>query len=369
MTSPPITWLSIVRREAWRFEWLVAEKARAFLDTAEWQEGFRGNTAHVFHRPEVLHAWYETVGVENTPVVIRGTNRAGARVALAAVAVEHAGRAVTRRSLEGAGQETFGFHQPVGALGAVDDWDDFWVALRASSPASIDQVLFRLMPPAFAGRHYALPRTEASPVLDLSAHSSLESVLSHCSANHRGDVRRRLRRLQEQGDVVLRVYGAADVTEAAAEFRDRFFPRWSEMTAAADWPIGRRPGLREFCDRLVHDGLRNDWAHFCALRVNGVAIAWHLGLVDRRRLYWWLPLHDRDWDAHSPGKVLLTMLIERLAGERWRELQFQSGAQPYKLAWAPEVPYLSSVRWHARTVRGRAIAAYDRMMARRVAEA
>jgi CelD/BcsL family acetyltransferase involved in cellulose biosynthesis len=355
-----------VSHNEWRVEWQFGRAA--FANTTlqrDWRDAYARADAHAFNRPEVLLAWFDTIAEAggSTPVWIEAAHRNGAHVRLAAVGVQHHGRVMTRDSLEAAGQELFGYHDPLLVSGTVADWDSFWCALRDSAPAQFSQVMFRLVHPACAGRQFASARTEVSPVLTLSPFDSLDTVLAACPANHRGDVRRRLRRLTERGPLALDVFDAATTGAAVTEFEQQFWPLWSATTSAAGWAIARRAGLREFCLRVVRDGLTQGWGSFSVLRVNGESVAWHLGLADRGRLYWWLPLHREEWQSWSPGKVLLAKLIEWLVRARWRELHFQTGAQAYKLAWNPVVQPRATVRWHAPTFRGRVLAAYDGMMA------
>ena len=71
------------------------------------------------------------------------------------------------------------------------------------------------------------------------------------------------------------------------------------------------------------------------------------------------PAHDVEWQAFSPGKVLLARLIEQAIEHRVDAVHFLTGAQRYKLDWKPEVRNLSAVRWHAPSAKGAALAWYD----------
>lgn len=335
-------------------------------DAATWHEweAVRAHDtgAHVFHRADVLRAWYDTVARAGAqePVLLRWSGD-GADVRLAATVAAYKGRWTRRRVLEPAGQDLFGYHAPLVAGDASRvDWDAFWSAVRDAG-CEVDAALFRFVPAAMAGLRMAEPAGDESPVLALGGVESLTALLARVSPNHRGDVGRRLRRAAEQGPLSLDVFGVDDVEAAATEFDVRFWPVWRAASDAQGWGLHARPGFADYCRRVVVEGVAAGWTHFSVLRVGGEPLAWHLGLADARRLYWWLPVHDAAHEGLAPGKVLLALLVGRLIDEGWHALHFQTGAQAYKRAWQPSFPPLAAVRWHAPSVKGRLLAAHDRI--------
>lgn len=342
----------------WRAGWEVLDDAAAWED---WEAArVRAVTTHVFHRASVLRAWYDTVAraERHEPVLVRWRSPAG-EVHLAAVVARYRGRRSVRHVLEPAGQDLFADHAPLVTMPGEIDWDAFWAAVRRAATRGTDAALFRFVPRGMSGSRFAKPPGDESPVLALEGASSFDALLDRCSANHRGDIRRRLRRAGERGGAALVVFDREE--QAAAEFDERFWPLYRRVSAAHGWTLADRPGVRAWCERAVRGGVAEHWAHFSALQVGGVSVAWHLGLADSRRLYWWLPVYDPAHRELGPGKLLLALLIRRLVDERWRALHFQTGCQPYKLAWRPSCPPLATVRWHAPTARGRLLAAYDRL--------
>jgi CelD/BcsL family acetyltransferase involved in cellulose biosynthesis len=348
--------------DAWSAVWSLAGR----VDVAAWQEWSRAGSsplAHVFHRPDLLALWMETIGeaVGARPALAAITHSSGITARLAAVVTPYQGSLVTRRILEPMGQDLFGYHDPCfDRLPPPPLLDGFWSLVRATAPPH-DQARFRFVDRRFAGETLHLPASDPSPVLSLDGASSLDEVLARCSSNHRGDVRRRLRRLRERGVVGLRVYQAGEAGEAVRHFGERCWPRWVSACRRLRSDLFQRPGFRAYCDRLLAEGVASGLAHYSALQLDGVDIAWHLGLADRGRLYWWLPAHDEAWDAWSPGKVALALLIEHAVSAGLREVHFQTGVQAYKMAWKPAVPPRVAVGWLAPSLRGRAIGAYDRV--------
>jgi CelD/BcsL family acetyltransferase involved in cellulose biosynthesis len=196
--------------------------------------------------------------------------------------------------------------------------------------------------------------------LNLFGATDLDHVLARCSANHRGDVRRRLRRIRAEGEASVVVYECSSSDAAVRDFRERFVPAYSAYWRAR--PEGcmlDRPGVSDFVERVLVDGLAGRWAHYAALELNGQSIAWHLGLTFRRDLYWWIPAHDEAWQTFSPGKVLLALLVEHGIRSGTSNLHFLTGLQRYKLDWKPALIPLRVMQWHAPSVKGTALAWYD----------
>ena len=109
------------------------------------------------------------------------------------------GRFVARRSLEYAGRELSGYQAPlvVPAPGQAIDSDELWQAIQVAAGNECDKALLRYLP-ASSAPSWARPMGEPTPVLDLRPIASFDDLLSRCSANHRGDVKRRFRRLRER---------------------------------------------------------------------------------------------------------------------------------------------------------------------------
>ena len=224
-----------------------------------------------------------------------------------------------------------------------------------------DQALFRFVHAEFTGRD-APACVEDSPVLRLDAFADFGALLASCSAKHRKGVRQCRRRLAECGAVSLWIPGPAQAVEALADWRSRataaYRDVWSRRTRRNTvW----RAGFDAFAERVITEGLRDGWAHYASLRVDGEPIAWHLGLADRGRIYWWLPMHRTEWEPYAPGKVLLASIIEHLCQAGWREVHFGTCGHAYKLAWRPVSPDLRVMRWHAPGPRGTVFSWYDAM--------
>jgi CelD/BcsL family acetyltransferase involved in cellulose biosynthesis len=306
----------------------------------------------------MVRAWAETCGAGCQPLFGLATD-GEATVLLLWVVAAHRGRLMTRRVIEGVGEDLFGYHDAIVSNGDHIRWDAFWAAVRATTGRFGHQVLLRSVLPGRAGTDGE--PAEPAPVLRLDGAESLDDLLARCSANHRGDVSRRLRRLNEQGPVVLRV---SHPREAGADFDDLCAAYNERRDQRPEYPALDRPGLRELWRRVAVDGVAQRWGHLSVLTVSGEPVAWHLGLVDNGAMYWWVPAHARSWEHLSPGKALLAMLIGHALRSGYSALQLLTGAQPYKLAWRPDLPERRVIRWHSPTLVGAVLERHDRSIAR-----
>jgi CelD/BcsL family acetyltransferase involved in cellulose biosynthesis len=334
---------------------------------AEWDRLLADSPcANVYHHPDLVRAWADTHGraIHAQPLfaIAKGPDRA--QVLCAFVVVAQRGRYASRRALGPVGMNFFGYHDPLVA-GTSDalrvEWPAFWEAVRSSVGDRCDHALIPSVHAAFAAGPLARPDSDPSPVLSLTGLATLDDVLARCSANHRGDVGRRLRRLRETGDVTFSIAAEGSSVGAALEdFHEQFLPAYTGYWRSR--PEGcmlDQPGVGAFVERVVSEGVPAGWAQYDRLSLDGRSIAWHIGLTFRRRMYWWIPAHDSAWQSHSPGKVLLALLIERAIASGVEELHLLTGAHRYKVDWKADVVTLSTLRWHAPSAKGTALAWYD----------
>lgn len=354
----------------WQFEW-----RRTWTEV--WSEDFQQHwrdvlaaslQADVFHQPEVIRSWAETYGdvVGAQPCFGIATHSTGNQVLVLWIVVNYQGRLGQRRVLEPAGQSYFGYHRLLVTerhQGQID-WPSFWLAVRSALADICDQALLPYVGEEQGQGVFSEPASEQNPVLNLEGVGDLAALLERCSANHRGDVRRRLRRISECGDVSLWIPGNMEIDAAQADFVERFLPAYDEIWR--ERPAGNmfnRPGVLDFAKRVLVEGLASGWAHYSVLRIAGEPVAWHLGLIDKGQLYWWIPTHAPSWNDWSPGKVLLAKLIEQGIAAGWTHLHFQTGGHDYKLAWANTDANLRTIRWQSPTLKGKVLSFYDSLMA------
>ena len=72
------------------------------------------------------------------------------------------------------------------------------------------------------------------------------------------------------------------------------------------------------------------YLRFAVVRHHGRPIAYHFGFEYEKTLYWYKPTFLAALSQHSPGEVLLKLLIERCLEDGIRELDFTIGGESFK---------------------------------------
>jgi len=354
------------RADSWTFEWQrswsgiwngsFANRWRSLLDAATWR--------HVYHRPELVRRWVDTVGgaCGAEPHFGLATSSSGVQLLLPWIVVPHGGRFIVRRKLESAGRELFGYHTPLlaGAAPSEIDWNHFWREALASAGSAFDQALFRLIEPEFSAGPDLQRRSEECPTLSLEHCADLDAVLARCSSSHRVDVNRQLRRARERGEVTLWSAGPTDSAAALDSFRRELWPAYRTVweTRPVKSTLIATP-VEAFLELAASAGVEEGWTNYSVLRIGSTPVAWHLGFVDAGRLYYWVPTYDVAWSNYSPGKLMLAELAALGCRSGWREIHFLTGRHAYKSAWNPTPRSMTAVAWTSRSVRGRLMAWYD----------
>ncbi|MGE0393578.1 MAG: GNAT family N-acetyltransferase [Vicinamibacterales bacterium] len=350
----------------WTFEW---HTTWAEVWDNEFEARWRallGQAPHsrAFHRPEVVRAWAETCGkaAGAAPVVGVATSADGHQVLLTWVVVTYRGRRGARRVLEPVGQALFGYHSPlvVPVSGSAPDWESFWEAARRELRAACDQARLRFIDAEQGVGRRSSVCGEASPILRLSGVGTLADLLATRSANHRGDVGKKFRRAAERGHVRFHVFGPDDAAEARRSFAAEFVPAYGAVwDGRPEGNVLASPPVLAFATRLVDEGVGQSWTHYSRLTIGDEAVAWHLGLLHRGELYFWMPTHDVAWSGVSPGKLLLARLIEHGLDSGWSTVHFQTGAHDYKRAWTDDDAGLRAIRWFSPSLKGCLLGLYD----------
>lgn len=353
--------------QRWTFEWRRTwDEVFDAAFVARWDELRRADPlSSVYHRPAVVRAWAESCADVTGCEPLFGVAMAeGVTVLLPWVITTYRGRLISRRVIEAVGEDLFGYHDPMvaGPNAAAVSWDAFWAAVRSATASFGHQGFLRSVHADRAGGSGI--SADHAPILHLQGASSLDDLLSRCSGNHRSCIQRGFRRLAERGPVSLQtIESAAGHAAAATVFGDLCRVYEQRREERPEYTSLDRPGLRELWHRVATVGVAEGWGHLSTLSVGSEPIAWHLGLVDGGALYWWVPTHAREYQAVSPGRLLLASLVGLGIESGWHSVHFLTGAQQYKLAWRPEVAARYAVRWHAPTLVGSLLQRYDRRVA------
>ncbi len=188
---------------------------------------------------------------------------------------------------------------------------------------------------AFARRedpcHWSLTveREDVCPVLTLGPDvRTIEDYLATLGKKQRHEIRRKVRRAEEAGDV--RLVDSAEPLADLDAFVDLHQRRWGEDGLFPDGTRGDtgRAFFRRLFELFGHDTLR-----LAFLEVGGRRIAAAVWFTDPERVYYFNAGIDPEAKALSPGVVLVERLIRLAIEEGRRTVDFLRGDEGYKYGW------------------------------------
>jgi CelD/BcsL family acetyltransferase involved in cellulose biosynthesis len=313
---------------------LVAQDARDDLEIEPvagtgaageiWAE-LAASTGSVFATPEWAVTWWRHHGAGRRPLTALAC-RAGRPVAVLPLCLERPGRI---------GLVRFAGHGVADELGPVCAPEDRAAALRAIGPAlhahgiGAAALLAERLPGSGASALLggAVVGREASPVVRGGA-SGWETWLAQRSANFRGQVRRRERRLLRHG---LRFTLARTPAELEAGFdvlQALHVARWGRASQAFAGP--RAAFHREFALR----GLERGWTRLWIAEAAGAPVAAWYGFRFGGSESFYQSGRDPAWEREAVGFVLLAHTMREAFDDGIDEYRLLRGGEAYKARFA-----------------------------------
>jgi CelD/BcsL family acetyltransferase involved in cellulose biosynthesis len=155
------------------------------------------------------------------------------------------------------------------------------------------------------------------------------------SAKFLANLRRRLKRLGEQGAVALGRVDGADGLEAALR---RFFALeasgWKGRRGTA---IGADRRLVAFYSAVARAAAAGGWLALRELTLDGRPVAMHFGLAYRGTYYLPKPAYDERLGACSPGQLLVREVLAECRARGLRAFDFLGPDMPWKRDWDPRL--------------------------------
>lgn len=160
-----------------------------------------------------------------------------------------------------------------------------------------------------------------------------EGAEARTSSRFRANLRRRARRLGEQGAVaVRREDGAGDLSGALGDFLALERSGWKGARGTA---IAGDPRLVAFYARVAHDAAARGALAIRALALDGRPVAIHLGLVHRGVYYLPKTAYDERLGSVSPGQLLHREVVAECEARGLSELDFLGPDMEWKREWEP----------------------------------
>jgi CelD/BcsL family acetyltransferase involved in cellulose biosynthesis len=328
------------RLELTRLDW-----AAALAAADEWERVRReAPTERVFLTPEWLETWWRHLGPGGRPSLL-AVRRASRMMALAPLYRSRIGPSglVALRPLGIGVSDYLDVLLPAepderraclatlldGLLARPSGWDALDLPnLPGESPTIEDITLL--------ARGRGLPCVVlpgyARPAVALEG--TWDGYLKTRSSRFRYNLRSRLRRLGQLGDVRFRMVPTAELPEALAALVELHARRWAGQRTATIFSSSARgrafyaEASRRYADRGLLD--------LTLLEVGGRTVAGCLSFVDRETFYYYMPAWEPELAAYAPSSLLLAHLLEAAFARGLRRFDFMLGEEPYKAQWATE---------------------------------
>lgn len=316
---------------------------------AEWNELLsESDASNPFLTWEWMHTWWTHLA-DGSALRLMAVRDGGQLIALAPLRAVNATLPwFARLEFLGTGHAGSDYLDIIVRRGRYDD------ALDALAPhLSGDAIALRLghlRPASFAAR-LAAALSEAGwssatvddgtcPVIPLAG-LTFDSYLATRGASHRANVRRRLKALQQRGEVrfdrVTTHRERCDMLATLVRFHERRFKEQGGSSAFMT------PAVVAFQDDATRLALDRGWLRMYVLRLNGHTAAVMYGFRWGGRFYFYQHGFDEAWRAHSVGLVLMALTIRAAIDECAAEFDMLWGAEPYKFLWAPESRMLQRI--------------------------
>ena len=178
------------------------------------------------------------------------------------------------------------------------------------------------------------PQASGQKQKQLTAYEQVEARLD---AKFRQNLRRRKRRLAEQGKVEYQIVDGKDdkrLSDALADFFDIEASGWKGKDGTA---IALRPELVGFYTQVARDAAKRGALALGLLELDGRPIAAHLSIVHARRHYLLKIGYDESRHEHSPGQQMASEAIRDSCERGLAEFDFLGPCMEWKLDWESEL--------------------------------
>jgi CelD/BcsL family acetyltransferase involved in cellulose biosynthesis len=173
------------------------------------------------------------------------------------------------------------------------------------------------------------PKVEKLP----SGDARFEQVEAALDGKFRQNLRRRRRRLAEQGEVKYVLLDGKDAKALDEGLADFFTIEASGWKGEGGTAIAQRPELVGFYTQVARDAARRGALALGFLELGGKRIAAHLSLVHAGRHFLLKLGYDESLNQFSPGQQLVSDAIRDACARGLREFDFLGPCMDWKLDW------------------------------------
>jgi CelD/BcsL family acetyltransferase involved in cellulose biosynthesis len=173
--------------------------------------------------------------------------------------------------------------------------------------------------------------SQRSPYIPLP--SSFDALEARLSSKFKANLRRRRRRLEEQG--VLSVDCVTGGPELQSRLEDCFTLELSGWKGRKGTAAAQSAKTHGFYTGLAHRAARGDYLSLFFLMLDGKAIASQYGLTRHGVYSLVMTCYDEAFKQYSPGQLLLEEVLKLCIARELNEFDFLGCDLGWKLEWSP----------------------------------
>jgi len=174
-----------------------------------------------------------------------------------------------------------------------------------------------------------------SPYLPLP--KTYEAVEQALDGKFRQNLRRRRRRMAEQGEVQYALVDAKDGKALDTALADLFEIEASGWKGREGTAIALRPELVGFYTQIARDAARRGALALGTVRLAGKVVAAHLSVVHGRRHFLIKIGYDESLHEYSPGQQMVSEAIRDSCARGLQEFDFLGPCMDWKLDWESQL--------------------------------
>jgi CelD/BcsL family acetyltransferase involved in cellulose biosynthesis len=183
------------------------------------------------------------------------------------------------------------------------------------------------------GLRVGLWRSGDSPYVPLVG--SWENYFKGLDGKHRSNLRNRLKRLSQLGQVSLEVVTSPEHLDEALD--DGFRIEAAAWKGQAGTAIRANPDVHRFYTQLARTAAHRGWLRLSFLTVDGQRIAFAYYLEYGNKLYLLKPGYDPRFAPYSPSNLLCYLVLQDAFARGVAELDFLAAGDPWKLCWTAAI--------------------------------
>jgi len=170
---------------------------------------------------------------------------------------------------------------------------------------------------------------QVAPYVD--THGAWEDYESSLRRKFRSELRRRRRRLEEEGQLTLEVFDGAEGLSELLE--EGFRVEGSGWKGTGETSIDSHWSTRRFYTEIAHWATEHDWLRLAFLRLNGRALAFDYCLEHDGVHYLLKTGYDPAYRQYAPGMIIRHLMLARAFSDEISTYDFLGADYGWKREW------------------------------------